>query len=141
MTDFSYTSKMNSLISGIRDVLRDSGNVADDINKIMLDLDQIRKMKDSEKNRKSKGEEELNGKKGTIYDARRIRLLNNFLDLKYEYWNNNYSFVSWEELFSKTDKIDIILNNLEKNQEKFEDILLRSADIKTELDNIYKSIK
>jgi len=137
-TEFGYGSEMYNIVSGIEDLLRKSSTAVRDISTIMYDLDQIRKMQKSEESRKSKGEELKEGKKGTIYDKYRVRLLKSLLDIKTEYWNLNYDFVSWEELFSKIDKINMVLDDLRYHKSEFEDILLKSEDIKTRIDVIIK---
>lgn len=93
-TEFGYGSEMYDTVSGIRDLLRESSNIAQNISMIMHDLDSIMKMQKSEESRKSKGEYELEeGKKGTIYDIYEIGLLKPLLDIKTEYWNSNYNFI------------------------------------------------
>ncbi len=138
-TEFGYGGEMYNIVSGIEDLLRESSTTAQDIRTIMYDLDSIRKMQKSEESRKSKGEYELQeGKKGTIYDKYEMRFLKPLLDIKTEYWNPNYDFVSWEELFSKIDKINMILDDLRDHKNEFEDILLKSEEIKMRIDVITK---
>lgn len=138
-TEFGYGSEMYNIVSGIENLLRESSTTARDISTIMYDLDSIRKMQKSEESRKSKGEYELEeGKKGTIYDKYEIGILKLLLGIKTEYWNPNYEFVSWEELFSKMDKVNMVLNDLRKHKSEFEDILLKSEEIKIRLDTISK---
>ncbi len=53
-----------------------------------------------------KGDYDIEGRQGTIYDKYEAELLKNVLNIKTEYWNPSWVFVSWEELFSKMDKIN-----------------------------------
>ncbi len=81
-------------------------------------------MQRSEESRKSKGEYELEeGKKGTIYDKYEIGLLKPLLSIKTKFWNPNYEFVSWEELFSKMDKINSILEKIGNQRDEIPVIL------------------
>ena len=137
--EFGYKSEMHDIVSGIADLLRDSSNIAQDISTIMYDLDQIRKMQKSDVSQRSKGEYKLEeGQKGTIYEKHSIQLLEPLLDIKHQFWNQNYRFISWEELFSKMDKIDMILEDLRSHKSELEDILLKSKEIETRLDTVYK---
>lgn len=137
--EFGYGSDMYNMVSGTTDLLSDSSNTARTISTIMHDLDSIRKMQKSEESRKSKGEYELEeGKKGTIYDKYEIGLLKPLLGIKTEYWNPNYEFVSWEELFSRMDKINSILEKIGNQRDELESILVKSSEIKTRVETIFK---
>lgn len=131
-----YQGEMHDLISNIRDLLRESSNTTQNINTIMVELDTIRKKYSGE--HISKGDYDINGRQGTIYDKYDAELLKNVLEIKTEYWNPSWVFISWEELFSKIDKIDKILDKIRIQKEQLEEILIKSSEIKTKVDVIFK---
>src|SRR3990167_421387 len=134
--EYGLSSEMHDIISSIRDLLRESSNTAQNINTIMVELDTIRKKYRGEKI--SKGDYDIEGRQGTIYDKHEAELLKNVLDIKTEYWNPSWVFVSWEELFSKIDKINKILDKIRSQKDELETILIKSSEIKTRVDTIFK---
>lgn len=129
--EYGLSSDMHDLISSIRDLLRESSNVAQNIDTIMVELDTIRKKYRGEKI--SKGDYDIEGRKGTIYDKYDAGLLRDILGVKTEYWNPSWVFISWEELFSKIDKIDKILDKIRGQKDELETVLIKSSEIKTML--------
>lgn len=134
--EYGLSGEMHDIIGSIRDLLRESSNTAQNINTIMVELDTIRKKYRGEKI--SKGDYDIEGRQGTIYDKYEAELLKNVLNIKTEYWNPSWIFVSWEELFSKIDKINKILDKIRSQKEELETILIKSSEIKTRIDTIFK---
>lgn len=136
------TDSLHDIMSGIRDISRESSNIAQNIDTIITELETIK--------RKYKGEEISKGdyeiikgpiiEKGTIYSKYESSLLKDLLDIKVDYWNPNWDFISWKELFSKIDKINSILSKIDTKKEELEEILLKSSEIKTKLDAIIKNL-
>lgn len=134
--EYGLSSEMHDIISSIRDLLRESSNIVQSINTIMVELDTIRKKYRGEKI--SKGDYVIEGRQGTIYDKYEVELLKNVLGIKTEYWNPSWVFVSWEELFGKIDKINKILDKIRDQKDELETILIKSSEIKTRTDTIFK---
>ena len=140
--ELDQSSEIHDILSGTIDLLRESSSAAQNIGTIMVELDTIK--------RKYKHQDILKGdyeitkgsiiEKGTIYDKYESKLLKDILGISTDYWNPNWDFVSWKELFSKMDKIDLILLKIGTNKDELEEILLKSSEIKTRLDAIIKYI-
>ena len=135
-TEFGYGGEMHNIMSGIRDLLREASNDIQKIDTASIELDTIRTKYRGEKI--SKGDYDINGRSGTIYFHDESEILKNLLNIKTEYWNPSWDFVSWEELFSKMDKINIILEKIENQKGELENILIKSSEIKTKVDTMYK---
>ena len=135
-TEFGYGGKMHDILSGIRDLLRETSNDIQKIDTANIELDTIRKKFRGEKI--SKGDYDINGMPGTIYTHDESEVLKNLLNIKTEYWNPSWDFVSWKELFSKIDKINMILEKIGKQKGELENILIKSSEIKTKVDTIFK---
>ena len=135
-TDFSYGGEMRNIISGIIDLSRDTSNDAQKIDTAMIELDTIKRHYNGEDI--SKGKYDINGRPGTIYDRYTSDILKNLLNIKTEFWNPNWDFVTWEELYSKIDKINSILEKIGNQKAELEDILIKSSEIKTKIEAMYK---
>ena len=134
--EYGRSGKMHDIISGIRDLLREASNEAQKIDTAMIELGTIKRKYEGEII--SKGEYDINGKFGTIYTQYESDIIKNLLNVRTEYWNPNWVFISWEELFSKTDKINAILGKIGDKKEELENILIKSSEIKTKIETIFK---
>lgn len=135
-TEFGYGGEMHDIMSGIRNLLREASNDVQKIDTAMIELNTIRTKYRGEKI--SKGDYDINGRYGTIYTHDESEILKNLLNIKIEYWNPSWDFVSWEELFSKIDKINMILEKIGNQKGELENILIKSSEIKTRVDTIFK---
>ncbi len=134
--EYGLSSETHDIIGSIRDLLRESSNIAQNIDTIMVELYTIRKKYRGEKI--LKGDYDIEGRQGTIYDKYEAELLKNVLNIKTEYWNPSWVFVSWEELFSKMDKINKILDKIRSQKDELETILIKSSEIKIRVDTVFK---
>ena len=135
-TEFGYGGELYDILSGIRDLLRDVSNDVRKIDTANIELDTIRKKFRGEKI--LKGDYDINGMTGTKYTHDESEILKNLLDIKIEYWNPSWDFVSWKELFSKIDKINMILEKIGNQKGELENILIKLSEIKTKVDTIFK---